>query len=82
MAEISRHGPRGIPDGLTIESYTVGSWCPTPDGSGKPVAVALCLEVPKLPYSLVMRLKSRRAVNDMIAALREHRDEVFGPEQN
>jgi hypothetical protein len=40
------------------------------------------LEVRELPYSLVMRLKSRRAVDDMIAALKKHRDDVFGSLNN
>jgi hypothetical protein len=78
MSHISQHGPRGIPDGLTIEEYTVGSWCRSPDGSGKPEAVALCLSVKGLAGPLVMRLKTRRAVDDMIRALKTHRDDVFG----
>jgi hypothetical protein len=81
MAEITRGGPAAIPPGLTIESYTVASWCPSPDGSGPATAVALILEVKQLPYSLVMRLKSGDAVNDMIRALEEHRDLVFGEEE-
>lgn len=82
MSHISRHGPGPIPDGITIEEYTVGSWCRSPDGSGKPEAVALCLTVKGLPGPLVMRLKTRRAVDDMIRALKEHRDNVFGHRDN
>jgi len=82
MSHISRHGPRPIPDGLTIKQYTVGQWCRSTDGTGKPEAVAICLELDGFAGALVMRLKTRRAVDDMIAALREHRDGVFGPQQN
>jgi len=63
--------------GYTIESYSVGSWCPTPDGSGKPVAVSLALNIVGMPV-MVMRLKTRHAVNEMIEALARHRDDVFG----
>ena len=69
-------GPRAIPLGLTIESYSVGEWCPTPDGTGPAEAVAIEINVKGLP-PLVMRLKSRRAVNELIHALQKHRDGVF-----
>lgn len=80
MSEQTEHGPRGIGLGMTIEEYTVGSWCPTPDGTGPAVAVAIELKVNGLP-PLVMRLKSRRAVQEMIFALEKHRDDVFGAEK-
>lgn len=76
MAEISEHGPRPIGLGATIEGYTVGSWCPSQDGSGLPTAVAFELRVEGIP-PLVMRLKSPSAVDDLIAALIKHRRDVW-----
>ena len=62
--------------GLEFKSYTIGSWCPTPDGSEPPTAVALEMEVEGLP-PIIMRLKSKRAVDEMIAALERHKQEVW-----
>lgn len=63
--------------GLTLIGYTVGSWCPTQDGSGPPEAVALGLVVDGFPGELVMRLKSPRAVDELIAALQRHKADVW-----
>lgn len=68
-------GPRSLV-GATIEEYTVGSWCPTPDGTGPATAVCIELRVDGLP-PLIMRLKTPAAVNKMIAALEKHRDDVW-----
>jgi len=70
-------GPRPLPVGVTIESYSIGAWCPTPDGSGPPEAVAIQLNIPGLGFPLFMRLKSRRAVDEMIEVLAKHRDDVW-----
>jgi hypothetical protein len=69
-------GRQSIGPGYTILSYRVVSWCPTMDGSGPATAVGLILDVGGVP-PLVMRLKTRQAVDDMIAALQTHRDDVF-----
>lgn len=72
-------GPRQL-KGITIEEYTVASWCPTPDGTGPATAVAIDLRIrwnPSTVVSAIMRLKTRRAVDDMIAALQKHRDDVW-----
>lgn len=69
-------GRQPIGPGYTILSYRVVSWCPTLDGSGPATAVGLILDVRGVP-PLVMRLKTRQAVDEMIAALEKHRDDVF-----
>lgn len=72
-------GPSGQKFGVSITGYTVGSWCPTPDGSGPPEAVALELET-KLngqEVSMFMRLKSPQAVDDMVQALMSHKRHVW-----
>lgn len=74
-------GPRPIL-GMTIQEYSVGEWCPTPDGTGPAQAVVIELIVKQLPMPLCLRLKSRKAVNEMIAMLTRHRDGVFGKLQN
>lgn len=65
--------------GPNVESYTVGSWCPTPDGTGRPVAVALSLQVRLAGelVDLVVRLKSPERVDQMIQALLRHKRDVW-----
>lgn len=84
--DISEHGPRATPRLAQFEGYTVGQWCPTPDGSGKPEAVVLEICKPdgiefliqgRRASGLALRLKSRHAINVLIEVLERHRDEVF-----
>lgn len=60
---------------LPCDGYRIASWCPTPDASGPPTAVIFLLPVEGIELGL--RLKSRRAVNELILALQKHRDDVF-----
>lgn len=62
--------------GPNLSGYTVGSWCPTPDGSGPPQAVAIALHLENGP-DLVFRLKSPRAVDELIQMLLRHKREVW-----
>lgn len=55
----------------------VYSWCPTPDGSGPPTQVHLHIGNPPGPV-MVIRLKSARVTDEIIAALQEHRECVWG----
>lgn len=67
-------------EGLRINSYTVGDWCPTPDGSGPAEAVALSLDInlkPDLRCDLVLRLKSPEAVDTLIQSLLRHKRSVW-----
>lgn len=66
--------------GLAIESYTVGSWCPTSDGTVPATAVALSLHVvgqAEGTADLVMRLKTPAAVDTLIQALLRHKRDVW-----
>lgn len=63
--------------GPVVEGFTVGQWCQSRDGTGKPTAVAVVFNVRSLG-DVVLRLHSRRAVDETIQALIEHRDAVFG----
>ena len=80
---MSRLPPPGGPQelrGLSIVSYSVGSWCPTQDGSGPTTAVALSLEIDGLasvPVTMVMRLKTPTAVDTMIQSLLRHKRDVW-----
>lgn len=47
-------------------------------GTGPATAVAFILNLRNTPFPLVMRLKSKRAVDELIDALKHHRDDVFG----
>ena len=60
-----------------IKSYGVASWCPTPDGSGKPEAVAIHVDLEEGNLSFLVRLKSRGEVNRMVAMLLRHADDVW-----
>lgn len=62
--------------GPMVKGFAVGQWCESADGSGDPVAVAVVLNIAQLG-DVVLRLHSRRAVNEMIDALIDQRDEVF-----
>jgi hypothetical protein len=74
-----------IPAGLAgrpifrITEYGVASWCPTPDGSGPAEAVVmhLTLDVGGERVELGLRLKSPRAVDELIALLERHRNDVW-----
>lgn len=63
-------------EGYNLEGYSVGSWCPTPDGSGKPTAVAISLRV-KGMGDLVVRLKSPKSVDEMVRLLLQYKQEVW-----
>ena len=63
------HGPN-------LKSYTVGSWCPTSDGSGPPTAVAITLAIEGMP-DIVMRLKTPARVDEMIQMLLRHKRDVW-----
>lgn len=60
---------------LTL-GYDVGAWCPTPDGSGKPEAVAMSIHVDG-GLEVLLRLKSRAEVNRLVAVLLRHADDVW-----
>ena len=75
------HGASGQLFGVTVTEYTVGSWCPTPDGSGPAEAVSMQfmtdVNLKSTMLSFFLRLKSPAAVDEMIAALVRHRDDVW-----
>lgn len=60
-----------------IEEYGVYSWTPELDGKGVLEQVHLHIKIKGLKPPLVMRFKSRRAIQEMIDALVEHRNHVW-----
>ena len=62
--------------GPNLLGYTVGGWCPTPDGSGPATAVGVSLEIEGLG-DVVLRLKSPAAVDEMVQALLRHKRSVW-----
>lgn len=70
------NGPRGHLIGMTVLGYTIGSWCPTPDGSGPATAVCLQVAISGMP-DMFLRLNSPAAVEEMIAALERHKADVW-----
>ncbi len=77
--------PRPTPHMAQIEHYTIGQWCPTPDGSGPPEAVVIEIKPKGVSFlidgrmadSIALRLKSRHAINTFIEVLERYRDDVF-----
>jgi hypothetical protein len=64
-----------------VDSMEVASWSPGWEGEEvPPTQVHVVLKVRGSNTPLVMRLKSRRATDELIAALVEHRDYVW-PDQ-
>jgi hypothetical protein len=70
-------GASGQRFGITVTEYIVGSWCPTPDGSGPAEAVALQLMTDRKDVSFFMRLKTPAAVDELCAALQRHKHDVW-----
>lgn len=62
-----------------IEEYHVFEWCPerAEDPNRKPTQVHFQLDVRGLPHPLVLRLKSRDAIERVIQMLERHRDGVW-----
>ena len=67
--------------GPTVEGFSVGAWCPSPDGSGKPTAVAITMKV-KSVGDLVMRIKTPERVDEIIKLLTLYKEEVWPAYQN
>lgn len=67
---------RGL-KGPNVRSYTVGSWCQTPDGSGPATAVAISIELEGFDCEMVLRLKTPEAVDTMIQSLLRHKRDVW-----
>ena len=74
--------PNRIPENLDnvkvipVKEYMVASWCQMPEGKGQPTQVHLVLKTSaELP--IVLRLKSKDAVDILIEALERHRNDVW-----
>ncbi len=66
-----------IPDG----GYEVCGWRPGPPRSGPATQVHLLMSLPlddRQPIKLVLRLKSARALDELVGILLDHRKEVWG----
>lgn len=63
---------------LEIEEYRVYEWHPEMDAQGQPTAVVLMMEIKGIDeFKFGLRLKSAKAVNELIEALRRHRNAVW-----
>lgn len=69
-------------DFMDVDDLTVASWSPGAEGEGiPPTQVHILYRVPLIDAQFVMRIKSREACDELINALVEHRDHVFGSEK-
>ena len=62
---------------LPVESYEVGSWCPAPDGKGRATMVVIELRIEGSDVPFLLRLKSRRATQEMLDTLTFHMNDVW-----
>ncbi len=62
--------------GPKIEEFTVGSWCSSQDGTGKPEAVAISIKVADLG-DIVMRIKSPMECDRIVQMLLRHKRDVW-----
>jgi len=62
-----------------LEEIRINEYHPQDDGKGLPTEVHMALRLMGAPPNMlmVMRLKSRRAVDDLVTALCRHRDNVW-----
>jgi len=70
-------GASGQRFGITVTAIYVGSWCPTPDGSGPAEAVMLQIMTNQKDLSFCLRLKEPAAVDEIIGMLRTHQRHVW-----
>lgn len=67
--------------GPNVESMSVGSWCPTQDGTGPPQAVSLSFAVrfgSDVPTTdIVFRLKTPAKVDELVQMLLRHKRDVW-----
>jgi hypothetical protein len=62
---------------LHVDNIRVAEYHGLPDGMGPPTEVHLLITVPAMRYPLIMRMKSRQVVDELIQALTNHRNHVF-----
>lgn len=62
---------------LDIKQWSVNEYHPLPDGQGKPTQVHMWIEVDGFPHPLAIRFHTRRGIDELIMALRKHRDNVW-----
>jgi hypothetical protein len=62
-----------------IQEISIGNYYPLPNCQGKPTQVHVMIWMKNDEIPLTLRLKSARAVDELIAGLARHRSEVFGP---
>jgi hypothetical protein len=60
-----------------IEEYRVAEYHPLPDGRGLPTQVHVLFQIRGIAEPLVLRIKSRQAAREMIAALKRHTENVW-----
>ena len=64
---------------VELEEIRVNEFHPEPDGRRKPTQVHLTATPKGRPdVAIIMRFKSRRSLDQLVAALEHHADRVFG----
>lgn len=62
---------------IEMEGVHVYDWSPLPAGQGAATQVHLVFDVQGSPAPLILRLKTARVVDELVAALSEHRRNVW-----
>lgn len=63
---------------VEVDSITIANWCPSPDGTGRPQQVHVLLDICGLEeVSIAIRFKSRRGLDNFVADLLSHANDVW-----
>lgn len=62
---------------IALDGYHVYSWTPERGGRGKPEQVHVVFELEDPPLNFFMAMKSPRALDELVAALLRHRNDVW-----
>lgn len=65
-----------------VRDINIVQWHPLPNGEGKPTQVHMMLNVVDFPGTLCLRFKGPTTLDQIIDALIEHREDVFGRRDN
>lgn len=77
----AKNEPQPMPHALECKGYKIVEWCPTPDGTGKPEAVAMIIDLGMEDVKIALRFNNPESVDQLIAVLGRHRFGVW-PEKD
>lgn len=61
-----------------VREISVAQWHPIRDGKGKPLQVHMRVVLNQFPHPIILRFRSSKPLDSLIAQLQLHRREVWG----